>query len=146
MLKVFDNVRPYFYLLQAYVAGKLEGKATAELIYQHWQNQFEHYCDGEMHKVCELTEDFLNENDDYVNEQIVLAKEENNGTLDDSYWYHAQLYQLQMKGIGAGYREAAEEKNLTILSDANIRFMNIFGDMEDLEQALVLLMICVKEI
>ena len=89
-----------------------------------------------MQKVCELTEDFLNENDDYVNEQIVLAKEENNGTLDDSYWYHAQLYQWQMRGIGAGYREAAQEKNLTILSDTNIRFMNIFGDMEDLAEAL----------
>merc|ERR1712241_953732 len=122
---------------RAYAAGMLEGSVTAELIYQHWRNQFETYCDGEMRQIRELTEDFLDENDAWVKGKIDEARKlNNNGLIDDSYWYHANLFNRQMQGIGAGYRKAAGEKNLPILSDSNIRFMNIFGDMEDLEEAL----------
>ena len=49
------------------------------------------------------------------------------------YWHHVGLYYEQLEGLIAGYNLAARDTNLTIPA-GDLYWMNVQGDIEDLEQ------------
>jgi hypothetical protein len=51
----------------------------------------------------------------------------------NAYWHHVGLFFDQYDGLITGYNEAAEETKDTI-PHGDIFWMNVFGDLEDLEQ------------
>ena len=81
----------------------MEGFATAELIYQHFMNQFATYCEGDgMSQVCELTEKYLEENSEWIMAQLEEQRQASDGGIGDPYWYQVNLFYRQLQGIGAG--------------------------------------------
>ena len=54
------------------------------------------------------------------------------GTVNP-YWHHVGLYYEQLEGLIAGYDAASETSNLTIPA-GDLFWMNVQGDIEDLEQ------------
>merc|ERR1712038_1889162 len=73
---------------RAYGARIMEGFATAELIYQHFMNQFATYCEGDgMSQVCELTEKYLEENSEWIMAQLEEQRQASDGGIGDPYWY-----------------------------------------------------------
>ena len=49
------------------------------------------------------------------------------------YWHHVGLYYEQLEGLVGGYNAAAEGTNRTIPA-GDLFWMNVQGDIEDLEQ------------
>jgi len=56
------------------------------------------------------------------------------GTVNP-YWHHVSLYYEQLEGLVGGYNAAAKGTNRTIPA-GDLYWMNVQGDIEDLEQAL----------
>ena len=110
---------------------------TAEQINYYWINNFDNYCAGDNAELCAKLTDYLTDNQKWIEENIDPDCGQNNKTCDP-YWHQVDLFYGQMRGLGAGYRARATKKDLPlpVLTDAQIYFMNIFGDMEDLSEAL----------
>lgn len=93
----------------------------------YWQNTVDGYCDGK-EKLCEKIVQFVHENSRWVHNKIKAHNEK--GT--NPYWHQLSLIYDQLEGLEKGYEVSPMPK----LPHGDIFWMNIFGDLEDLEQAL----------
>ncbi|KAG8181375.1 hypothetical protein JTE90_008843 [Oedothorax gibbosus] len=114
--------------VQAYAAGLVEGALTADLLKKHWSNIAADYCTGE-EEFCEDLKKFLQKNLDFINDNIKAKR------ASDIYWHQIALTLEQLHGLEDGY------KNITSQPSTNVEllgflFLNIMGDLEDLEQVL----------
>lgn len=109
---------------QAYAAGLLEGYVTADLINKHWQNVFQHFCDGRS-DLCVKLDEFLRTNKNWVISQVT----EKNGS--DAYWHQVGLMYKQLDGLYDGYKLNTKE-GMQSLTWENFFWMNIQGDLFNL--------------
>lgn len=109
---------------QAYLAGYAEGLATHEIIYSQWYNLIKNYC-SDTKTNCSAVNKFIKQNTEWIKSNIL-----NHST--DSYWHQIKLYFYQMEGILDGYNKNAENH----LQWIDIMWLNIFGDILDLRDAL----------
>ncbi|KAL3858015.1 hypothetical protein ACJMK2_012631 [Sinanodonta woodiana] len=116
--------------IQAYFAGYLEASLTRELISQTWINNVEGYCTEPYIPYCQRLYDFLQENMDWMNEQI-KAK-----AATDPYWHMVELFLYQVSGITDGYFNVTPQAGSTNLDPFGFYMLQISGDMEDLESVL----------
>lgn len=89
------------------------------------------YCDGK-EKLCERLKNFVNKNTQWVHNK--LKNHVNEGT--NPYWHQLSLIYQQLEGINVGYGSKAARSKGPKIPYGDIFWMNIFGDLEDLEQAL----------
>ncbi|XP_003746012.1 putative phospholipase B-like 2 [Galendromus occidentalis] len=116
---------------QAYAAGILEGYFTRKLISMHFNNTMRDYCKGQ-EDYCERLHDFLNSNLRYVQENIKNRK-------TDPFWYQTDLALTQLMGIQDSWKKQKHESyfpNGKYDTVTDVLFLNVDGDLEDLEQAL----------
>ena len=52
----------------------------------------------------------------------------------DPFWHHVGLFYDQMVGLYQGYRASVKDTTMDVITLEDIVTMNIFGDLEDLEQ------------
>eukprot|EP00096_Caligus_rogercresseyi_P012655 TRINITY_DN5370_c0_g1_i1.p1 TRINITY_DN5370_c0_g1~~TRINITY_DN5370_c0_g1_i1.p1 ORF type:complete len:563 (+),score=96.26 TRINITY_DN5370_c0_g1_i1:42-1730(+) len=113
--------------VQAYGAGIMEAYMTNDIIYNHWRNTVVGYCDGK-EKICEAIQDYLDKNLAFIKTMTTRANRE-----ASSYWHHVGLFYDQIRGFAEGYNKYAPPGRKINTSD--LYFMNVMGDIEDLEQA-----------
>lgn len=111
--------------IQAEAAGIAEGYATADHISMAFQNTMQGYCDNEK-EFCDKLKAFLKSNSDWLQQQI-----KDNPT--SSYWHQVSLIYKQLEGLHTGY---SEKKVKPEMSMQDFVFLQIGGDLEDLESAL----------
>ncbi|XP_064483629.1 putative phospholipase B-like 2 [Ornithodoros turicata] len=129
ILEVFTN-GSYPDEYQAYGAGLLEGYFTRDLIRMHFDNQWADYCQGES-EYCQRLYGFLQENLQFMNQQVNKFR----GT--DPYWHQVGLALDQLAGIDDALQTRARYYPLSsYVNVTDLLFLNVDGDLEDLEQAL----------
>ncbi|XP_054714812.1 putative phospholipase B-like 2 [Uloborus diversus] len=114
--------------LQSYAAGVVEGYLTSSLLTKHWSNIAADYCDAEL-DYCERLKDFLQENLDFINSNI------ENRRQHDIYWHQIALTLEQLHGLEDGIRNQTSKPS-TDVNVMGLMFLNIMGDLEDLEVVL----------
>jgi len=113
--------------MQAYVAGYAEGVITKNLISYQYQNTMEGFCNSSS-DYCDKLHQFLSENLNFM-----LRKIKDNPHND--YWQQVYYVLLQAQGLQDGYYRNSID--LTIrLKPFSLMFLNLFGDLEDLQTAL----------
>ncbi|XP_063539020.1 putative phospholipase B-like 2 [Cydia strobilella] len=115
--------------LQAHAAGYLEGYLSRDLIWMHWCNVLQGFCTGK-EDVCQMVDDFVDANEDYVLTEAVKHKSE-------TYWYQILLLYYQLQGLAWGYRNATTDPD-KLLTFRDIFWMNMVGDLDDLAFSLIL--------
>ncbi|OWF46224.1 putative phospholipase B-like 2 [Mizuhopecten yessoensis] len=118
--------------VQAYAAGLVEGYLTADFIKMQWYNTIEGYCDKPYTAYCTRLQAYLQQNLDWMNRMISKSKA-------DPYWNQVKLYLLQVSGVSSGYfypQVHVIGQPTTKLDPMGMYFMQISGDLEDLEGAL----------
>lgn len=111
--------------VQAYGAGLAEAELTRDLVVLQWKNTVSGYCQWQGSKMCARLRRFIEVNNKYVEEMVV-------GLRDiDPYWHQVGLVYEHLKGFTDGVK-----LNITIPGDPGILWLNIAGDLEDLENAL----------
>ena len=129
-MAIYDSFFFSEILLQAYAAGMIEGYVTSEILYMYWQNTVDGYCDGK-EKLCDKLVKFVNSNTKWVKKKLKSHPD----LGKHPYWHQLNLLYLQLEGIEAGYDgKAQNDKNENRIPHGDIFWMNIFGDLEDLEQ------------
>ncbi|OQR76026.1 putative phospholipase B 2-like [Tropilaelaps mercedesae] len=118
---------------QAYAAGILEGYLTRHLIWMHYNNTMRDYCNGQK-AYCAKLNKFLQDNLDYVYQNIKQQREE------DAYWFQTDLALMQLLGIQDAWTGAEDDQYFPrkdgYTSVTPLLFLNVDGDLEDLEKAL----------
>nr|CAD7576321.1 unnamed protein product [Timema californicum] len=119
--------------VQAYSAGFLEGFTTADVIYMHWYNTMNGFCEGRT-ETCRSVQDHLDKNRDWVDQMVVDYGDH------QPYWHQAsvgavKLIYRQLDGLHAGYKRAKGNTS-QMLSYNDLLWLNIQGDLEDLMEAL----------
>nr|CAD7431903.1 unnamed protein product [Timema monikensis] len=109
--------------VQAYSAGFLEGFTMADLIYMHWYNTMNGFCEGRT-EVCRSVQDHLDKNRGWVDQMVVDYGDH------QPYWHQMKLIYRQLDGLHAGVGSSNRSPDF-----AN-RWLNIQGDLEDLMEAL----------
>ncbi|BFZ11880.1 hypothetical protein BsWGS_14919 [Bradybaena similaris] len=113
---------------QMYAAGFVEGHITKTLMSMHWINTVAGMCSEPISWQCKQLRTYLEKNMNWMQQQI-----SENVPLSSPYWYHIQLYLLQMAGLQDGY------SNYPGVLNTNIDVMGVYlwqvgGDLEDLMQ------------
>jgi len=114
--------------IQAHAAGYLEGYVTSSLLHMSWTNTVLGRCDGK-EELCGKIQAWVDANHRWVSRKVKHHKKKS------AYWHQVGLFYAQMKSLAKGYAAATEGKDMHI-SLKDIVTMNIFGDLEDLENAL----------
>ena len=129
-MAIYDSFFFSEILLQAYAAGMIEGHVTSEILYMYWQNTVDGYCDGK-EKLCDKLVKFVNSNTKWVKKKLKSHPD----LGKHPYWHQLNLLYLQLEGLEAGYDgKVQNDKNDNRIPHGDIFWMNIFGDLEDLEQ------------
>uniref|UniRef100_T1IJU9 Phospholipase B-like n=1 Tax=Strigamia maritima TaxID=126957 RepID=T1IJU9_STRMM len=122
--------------MQAYAAGIVEGYLTYQLIYKHWINTVEGYCNDEA-EYCAKLKNYLAINSDWMKKQIALSHG------NDPYWHQVNLILAQLNGLEEGYRKHTAEvrarRDTSFWSNEDVLgfiMVQISGDLEDLEVVL----------
>jgi len=111
--------------IQAYAAGLAEGNVTRELVVMHWLNTVSGYCQWQGQEMCDKLNQFVKTNDDWVAAQVEQHADE------DPYWHQVDLVNQQLNGLVDGV-----DLKPTIPGDPGVKWLNLAGDLEDLEVAL----------
>jgi len=109
---------------QSEAAGLIEGYITADHISMHFQNTMADYCTNDK-EFCDKLKDFMKSNTEYLENSIKNDR--------SSYWYQVSLIQKQLEGLQKGYEIS---KTQPAISAFEMSLLQMFGDLEDLEQAL----------
>ncbi|XP_065664182.1 putative phospholipase B-like 2 isoform X2 [Hydra vulgaris] len=117
----------YSDILQAEAAGMAEGFLTSDQISMNYMNTLNDYCVNEK-EYCKKLEDFLNENSKWMSQQLEIKE-----NAKSSYWQQVVLVNKQLEGLLNGYLESKTEPSLTLL---NVRMLQLYGDLFDLEKRL----------
>ena len=104
----------------------------------YWQNTVDGYCDGK-EELCEKIVKFVNSNTKWVKKKLRSQNKEKH-----PYWHHLGLIYDQLEGLEAGYDAKIDNEGSTNeipagsisnrIPHGDIFWMNVFGDLEDLEQ------------
>nr|CAD7204538.1 unnamed protein product [Timema douglasi] len=70
--------------VQAYSAGFLEGFTTADVIYMHWYNTMNGFCEGRT-EACRSVQDHLDKNRGWVDQMVVDYSDH------QPYWHQASV-------------------------------------------------------
>ena len=111
--------------MQAFAAGYLEGHTSSEVLFMHWQNTVEHYCDDKK-DICAQVRKFVDKNTKWAKRMIAKHKQHS------PYWHQIGLFYDQHAGLVHGYNAASTTGNTIPRGD--LFWLNIFGDLLDLEQ------------
>jgi hypothetical protein len=95
-----------------------------------WQNTVDGYCQGK-EKLCDKIVDFVNKNTAWVQKKI---KSDPKKPGSNPYWHQLSLIYDQLQGLEAGYDAKIKLSGGPRIPHGDIFWMNIFGDLEDLEQ------------
>lgn len=114
--------------LQARAAGYLEGWVTRDLVRMQYLNTIVGRCDGK-EALCQQISDWVGQNTLWVRGKIQELRRK------EEYWHHVGLFYDQMLGLYQGYKASLEKPEEDPVNMEDIFTMNIFGDLEDLEQA-----------
>jgi hypothetical protein len=111
----------------ATAAGHLEGKITANRIYQHAMNSGM----GPDLRPEEGMLDFIAVNNEWI--QLMSRTAQRGTPADRTYWHHVNLINSQMKGLHAGYMEAANASagELEPLIFESILYLNMGDELGD---------------
>lgn len=112
---------------QAYAAGLVEGNLTADLITLHWRNMVDGYCNNRS-SYCRRLHGFLDQNLDFMISHIAQRS-------DDPYWHQISLILNQVSGMEDGYTGTPRHPTIRV-PVMGLMFMNLFGDLEDIEAYL----------
>ena len=118
----------YLPSLQARAAGYLEGWVTRDLVRMQYLNTIVGRCDGK-EALCQRISDWVGQNTLWVRARIEELRRK------EAYWHHVGLFYDQMLGLYQGYKASLEKQEEDPVTMEDIFTMNIFGDLEDLEQA-----------
>ena len=113
--------------LQARAAGYLEGWVTRDLVRMQHSNTIVGRCDGK-EDLCQRIQDWVGQNTLWVRGKINTLRRK------EEYWHQAGLFYDQMLGLYSGYKASLEKPEEDPVTMEDIFTMNIFGDLEDLEQ------------
>ena len=97
---------------------------TGEVLFMYWQNTVDGYCDGK-EQICEKVRGFLADNFKWVKRQIRTRGRKS------AYWHQVGLFYAQLRSLVSGYNKRMPKNRLEY---DDILWMNVFGDLEDLEQ------------
>ena len=116
--------------VQARAAGVLEGYLSAGILHMHVNNVARPFCDGRQ-ALCDRIQHFLDQNLDWV------ARMVRKHGATDVYWHQVKLFYIQQDALLEGYRmRQSEDSALPELTDKDILWLNVQGDLEDLVSAL----------
>ncbi|XP_043218536.1 putative phospholipase B-like 2 [Amphibalanus amphitrite] len=110
---------------QAYAAGLVEAYLTKDFIVMHWNNTVSGYCRRLGKEMCDRLTSHVD-----ANERWVMSMVEQNGA-SDPYWHQVGLVYQQMYGI-VDYVEVTPNYE----DDPGVKWLSLWGDLEDLEIAL----------
>jgi len=114
-------------VIQAFGAGYLEGWVTRDLIFLQYRNTIVGRCDGKQ-GLCDKIRKWVRDNTDWVRKKLEVARRK------DEYWHQVGLFYDQMEGLYTGYKASVAGTARDVVTFDDIMTMNIFGDLEDLEQ------------
>ena len=114
-------------VIQAFGAGYLEGWVTRDLIFLQYRNTIVGRCDGKQ-GLCDKIRKWVRDNTDWVRKKLDVARRK------DEYWHQVGLFYDQMEGLYTGYKASVAGTARDVVTFDDIMTMNIFGDLEDLEQ------------
>lgn len=112
--------------LQAYAAGMVEGFSSADMIYKAYRNTLEGFCEWKSEAFCDRLRNYLAKNMRWMKSMIALK------TDSCPVWHNVELTLAQVNGVAAGYNKSEQPP----IGEEAIMWMNLFGDLEDLETAL----------
>ena len=95
----------------------------------YWQNTVDGYCEGKQ-KLCDKIIEFVHKNTNWVHKKLESLK--NKGS--NPYWHHLSLIYDQLEGLESGYNAKVRDEETPEIPHGDIFWMNVFGDLEDLEQ------------
>ncbi|KAF0308876.1 putative phospholipase B-like 2 [Amphibalanus amphitrite] len=110
---------------QAYAAGLVEAYLTKDFIVMHWNNTVSGYCQRLGKEMCDRLTSHVD-----ANERWVMSMVEQNGA-SDPYWHQVGLVYQQVYGI-VDYVEVTPNYE----DDPGVKWLSLWGDLEDLEIAL----------
>ncbi|XP_042871077.1 putative phospholipase B-like 2 [Penaeus japonicus] len=112
--------------IQAYAAGFVEGASSHDMIYKSYRNTLEGFCEWKSEEFCDNLREFLKKNIQWMKSMIALKRK------TCPVFYNIDLILTQMTGVAEGYNKTAKVP----IPDEAILWMNLLGDIEDLESAL----------
>ncbi|XP_063605889.1 putative phospholipase B-like 2 isoform X2 [Penaeus indicus] len=112
--------------IQAYAAGFAEGASSQDMIYKSYRNTLEGFCEWKSQKFCDNLREFLKKNIQWMKSMIALKRR------SCPVFYNIDLILTQMNGVADGYNKTGKFP----IPDEAILWMNLLGDIEDLESAL----------
>ncbi|XP_025154223.1 putative phospholipase B-like lamina ancestor isoform X2 [Harpegnathos saltator] len=113
--------------VQAYAAGLLEGSLTWQLIYHHWYNTVNVFCEKQPDE-CRKLMRFLRENTAVVRERAELLG------ATDAFWHMVRLFYVQLDGLEAGWRFAVRRSRQTVEMDSeHFLWLAMAAELPDLE-------------
>ena len=101
---------------------------TRDLVRMQYLNTIVGRCDGK-EALCQKISDWVGQNTLWVRARIEELRRK------EAYWHHVGLFYDQMLGLYQGYKASLEKPGEDPVTMEDIFTMNIFGDLEDLEQA-----------
>lgn len=111
--------------LQAHAAGMAEGYISADHIMMYFNATAAGYCAADS-AFCTTLQNYIDTNDKWIQDNLKSNK-------NDPYWKHVNLVNKQIEGMVSGYEAS---KMMPAMSLFDFKLLNLFGDLEDLEQAL----------
>ena len=101
---------------------------TRDLVRMQYLNTIVGRCDGK-EALCQRISDWVGQNTLWVRARVEELRRK------EAYWHHVGLFYDQMLGLYQGYKASLEKQEEDPVTMEDIFTMNIFGDLEDLEQA-----------
>eukprot|EP00094_Tigriopus_californicus_P004234 TCALIF_04081-PA protein Name:"Similar to Tep1 Telomerase protein component 1 (Rattus norvegicus)" AED:0.30 eAED:0.29 QI:0/0.3/0.18/0.63/1/1/11/0/2784 len=111
--------------IQAHAAGYLEGQLTSKLIYWHWINNMRTYCQDK-EELCQRIVKHVHANTLWIQSMVEKKRKAR------AYWHQVGLSYDQYNGLVAGYNSSTDTD---IIPHGHLFWLNLFGDIIDLEQA-----------
>ncbi|XP_066989781.1 putative phospholipase B-like 2 [Macrobrachium rosenbergii] len=112
--------------VQAYAAGFAEGASTKDMIYKAYRNTLEGFCQWKSEEFCDNLRKYLSENLRWMKSMIALKGD------SCPVWHNVELILAQVSGVADGYNKTGGQP----MEDDAILWLNLMGDIEDLETAL----------
>lgn len=115
---------------QARAAGVLEGYLSAGILHMHVHNVARPFCDGRQ-TLCARIQKFLERNLAWVGSMVKKQAGK------DVYWHQVKLFYVQQDALLEGYNlKRVSDPSLPELTQNDILWLNVQGDLEDLVSAL----------
>ncbi|XP_071540745.1 putative phospholipase B-like 2 [Panulirus ornatus] len=112
--------------VQAYAAGFVEGSISHEMIYNAYRNSMEGFCEWKTEEFCDKLREYIRKNIQWMKSMIAQKGK------SCPVWHNVELILAQLDGLSDGYNKTSKDP----IEQDSILWMNLMGDLEDLESAL----------